>query len=55
MAAANFTGTKAEIEEYEHMRRMEDRHVEFAPEGERKEVHQIFQAKGFKGEAPTAP
>jgi vacuolar iron transporter family protein len=51
MAAANFSGTKAEIEEYEHVRRMEERHVEFAPEGEREEIRQIFQAKGFEGEA----
>ncbi len=51
MAAANFSGTKAEIEEYEVVRRMEERHVEFAPDGEREEVRQIFRAKGFKGEA----
>ena len=51
MAAANFSGTKAEIEEYEHVRNMEERHVEIAPEGEREEVRQIFQAKGFEGEA----
>ncbi len=51
MAAANYSGTKAEIEEYEQVRRMEERHVELAPEGEREEIRQIFQAKGFKGEA----
>ncbi len=51
MAAANFSGTKAEIEEYEVVRRMEERHVEVAPDGEREEVRQIFRAKGFKGEA----
>ena len=51
MAAANYTGTKAEHDEYEQLRRMEERHVDLAPEGEREEVRQIFQAKGFKGEA----
>src|SRR4030042_4886967 len=51
MAAANFSGTRAEIEEYEQVRRMEERHVELAPEGEREEIRQIFQAKGFSGEA----
>ena len=51
MAAANHSSTKTEIDEYEHVRRMEERHVELAPEGEREEVRQIFQAKGFHGEA----
>lgn len=49
MAAANYSGTKAEIEEYSHIREMEMRHIEHEPEGEREEVRQIFAAKGFKG------
>ena len=51
MAAANYSGTKAEIEEYEQVRRMEERHVQITPEGEREEIRQIFEAKGFAGEA----
>jgi VIT1/CCC1 family predicted Fe2+/Mn2+ transporter len=51
MAAANYSSTKTEIEEYEQVRRMEERHVDLAPEGEREEVRQIFRAKGFEGEA----
>jgi VIT1/CCC1 family predicted Fe2+/Mn2+ transporter len=51
MAAANYSSTKTEIDEYEQVRRMEERHVDLAPEGEREEVRQIFEAKGFEGEA----
>jgi VIT1/CCC1 family predicted Fe2+/Mn2+ transporter len=51
MAAANYTGTKAEVDEYKQLRRMEERHVALAPDGEREEIRQIFQAKGFKGAA----
>ena len=51
MAAANYTGTKAEHDEYEQLRHMEERHIALAPEGEREEIRQIFQAKGFEGEA----
>ncbi len=51
MAAANYSGTKAEIDEYEQVRRMEERHIETVPEGEREEIRQIFAAKGFSGEA----
>lgn len=49
MAAANYSGTKAEIEEYSFVRHMEERHIELEPDGEREEVRQIFAAKGFKG------
>ncbi len=49
MAAANYSGTKAEIEEYTFVRNMEKRHIELAPDGEKEEVRQIFAAKGFKG------
>ena len=51
MAAANYSGTTAEIEEYEQVHRMEERHVELAPEGEREEIRQIFHTKGFRGDA----
>jgi len=54
MAAANYSGTKAEIEEYRFVRHMEERHIEQAPDGEREEIRQIFAAKGFKGKTLEA-
>lgn len=54
MAAANYSGTKAEIEEYNFVRHMEERHIEHEPEGEREEIRQIFSAKGFKGKTLDA-
>jgi VIT1/CCC1 family predicted Fe2+/Mn2+ transporter len=49
MAAANFSSTRTEIEEYQHKRSMEERHIDLHPDGEREEVRQIFEAKGFAG------
>jgi len=50
MAAANFSSTRTEIDEYEKIRRMEERHIKVNPEGEREEIRQIFHAKGFDGD-----
>ncbi len=49
MAAGNFSGVKAEKDDYERLREMEIEHISIAPEGEREEVRQIFAAKGFEG------
>jgi VIT1/CCC1 family predicted Fe2+/Mn2+ transporter len=50
MAAGNYLGTKAEIDDYERLRQMEERHIRLSPEGEREEIRQLFAAKGFEGQ-----
>jgi VIT1/CCC1 family predicted Fe2+/Mn2+ transporter len=49
MAASNYSGTKAEVDEKMHLRAIEERHIETVPEGEREEIRQIFRGKGFEG------
>jgi VIT1/CCC1 family predicted Fe2+/Mn2+ transporter len=49
MAAANYSGTKTEIEDYDRLREMEERHIQLFPEGEREEIRQIYRNKGFRG------
>lgn len=50
MAAGNYSGVKAENDEYKKIRAMERRHIARAPDGERAEIRQIFANKGFQGE-----
>jgi VIT1/CCC1 family predicted Fe2+/Mn2+ transporter len=50
MAAGDFSATRAERDEHARLRRMEERHVDLVPEGEREEVREIYRGKGFRGE-----
>lgn len=50
MAAGNYSGTRAEVDERDHLRRVEFRHIQEAPEGEREEIRQIYAGKGLSGE-----
>jgi len=50
MAASNYLGTKAEHDDLHRLEAVENRHIDTFPEGEKEEVTQIFQQKGFVGE-----
>ena len=49
MAAANYSGTKAELDNMRRLRVIEERHIQKYPEGERLEVREILSKKGLTG------
>lgn len=49
MAASNYLGTKAEHDDWRRLEHIEHRHIDLEPEGEREEIRQIFERKGFEG------
>lgn len=51
MAAGNFQAAKTRRDQVRRAREHEEHHVAHVPEGEREEVRQIYQRKGFEGEA----
>ena len=50
MAAGNYSGTKAELDDMERLREIEARHIARYPEGERQEVREILTQKGLSGD-----
>ena len=51
MAAANYSGTKTEIDDLHRLAEVERRHIALVPDGEREEIRQILMSKGLTGEA----
>lgn len=49
MAAGNYSGTKAEVDNLKRLRQVEERHITNYPEGERGEVREILRLKGLTG------
>ena len=50
MAAASYSGTQAERDDYDRLLAVERRHIAAVPDGEREEIRQIFAGKGFSGD-----
>ncbi len=47
MAASNYSATRTERQEFDTLRAVEERHILQYPEGEREEVRQILEKRGF--------
>ncbi len=50
MAAGNYSGTKAEVDNIKRIRQVEERHIAHHPDGERLEVREILAQKGLSGQ-----
>ncbi|WP_425045881.1 VIT1/CCC1 transporter family protein [Primorskyibacter sp. S87] len=49
MAAGNYSGTKAELDNIRRLRAIEERHITLYPDGERLEAREILAQKGLQG------
>jgi VIT1/CCC1 family predicted Fe2+/Mn2+ transporter len=54
MAAGNYSGTKAEADDYHRLLEIENRHIDENPAGEREEIRQIFMNKGLSDDTLEA-
>lgn len=50
MAVSNYEAGQAQLNQIKFAERTEREHIRAVPEGEREEIRQLFQAKGFDGE-----
>jgi VIT1/CCC1 family predicted Fe2+/Mn2+ transporter len=50
MAIGNYLKTRADQQMVHRYRRLEERHIDRVPEGERAEIREIFANKGFSGD-----
>lgn len=50
MAASNYSGTKAELDDRKRIIQIEERHITQHPEGELEELRQILQMRGLSGD-----
>ncbi|MFO8046912.1 MAG: VIT1/CCC1 transporter family protein [Halomonas sp.] len=50
MAISNYEAIKAQREHVDGVRNDEHHHIDVVPDGEREEIRQIFQRKGFQGD-----
>jgi VIT1/CCC1 family predicted Fe2+/Mn2+ transporter len=50
MAVSNYQKSRSDLQRVEQLRRIEEKHIDLIPDGEREEVRQIFARKGFQGE-----
>lgn len=49
MAAANYSGIKAELDNAKRLRAVEERHIDEVPDGEKRELKEILARKGLTG------
>ncbi len=54
MAAANYSGIKAEADNMARLRRVEERHIRETPDGERRELREILRRKGLSSDVLDA-
>ena len=50
MAASNYTGSKAENDEFDRIRAHEEEQIERDRDGEIQEIREIYRSKGFEGD-----